>query len=114
MRPWSPRNRPWRGEPSPSTPWPADWRGWGPPPGRAFAPPPHHSALARALAVAGCAVLEPLNGRHHPVRTPDGEPASIRYFDGVASLVSHGALLHTHRPDYMELMLGELGGPGGV
>ena len=82
--------------------------------GHAFALLPHYSALARALAAAGCAVLEPLNGQHHPVLTPDGEPASIRYFDGVASLVSHGALLHTHRPDYMELMLGELGGPGGV
>ena len=82
--------------------------------GHAFALLPHYSGLARALQDAGCTILEPLNGEHHPVRTPEGEPASIRYFDGVASLVSHGALLHTHRPDYMELMLAEVGGPDGV
>jgi len=82
--------------------------------GHAFALLPHYSALARALTGAGCTVIEPLNGQHHPVQTPEGEPASIRYFDGVASLVSHGGLLHTHRPDYMELMLTELGGPAGV
>ncbi|MDQ4096938.1 MAG: phosphatase [Actinomycetota bacterium] len=82
--------------------------------GHAFSLLPHYSGLARALAGAGCTILEPLNGQHHAVRTPEGDPASIRYFDGVASLVSHGALLHTHRPDYMEAMLAELGGPGSV
>jgi hypothetical protein len=82
--------------------------------GHAFSLLPHYSALARALEEAGCTILEPLSGPHHPVRTPEGEPASIRYFDGVASLVSHGALLHTHRPDYMEAMLTQLGGPGSV
>jgi hypothetical protein len=82
--------------------------------GHAFALLPHYSALARALQDAGCTILEPLNGEHGPVRTPDGEPASIRYFDGVASLVSHGGLLHTHRAAYMELMLAEVGGPDGV
>ena len=82
--------------------------------GHAFALLPHYSALARALQAAGCTILEPLNGEHHPVETPEGEPASIRYFDGVASLVLHGGLLHTHRPEYMELMLAEVGGADGV
>jgi hypothetical protein len=82
--------------------------------GHAFSLLPHYSGLARALGEVGCTVLEPLNGQHHAVRTAEGEPASIRFFDGVASLVSHGALLHTHRPDYMEAMLAELGGPGSV
>jgi hypothetical protein len=82
--------------------------------GHAFALLPHYSALARALADAGCTILEPLNGQHHRVRTAEGEPASIRYFDGVASLVSHGGLLHTHRPDYMETMLAEVGGAGAI
>ncbi len=82
--------------------------------GHAFALLPHYSALARGLASAGCTILEPLNGVRDRVHTVDGEVASIRFFDGVASLVSHGALLHTHRPDYMEAMLAELGGPDGV
>jgi hypothetical protein len=82
--------------------------------GHAFALLPHYTALARALQAAGCTIVEPLSGEHQPLHAPDGQPAAIRYFDGVASLVSHGALLHTHRADYMELMLAEAGGRDGV
>lgn len=32
----------------------------------------------------------------------------------MGTLVVHGNLLHSHRPDYMEAMLEELGGPDGV
>lgn len=82
--------------------------------GHAFALLPHYAALARGLASAGCTILEPLSSERGRVHTVEGQPASIRFFDGVASLVSHGALLHTHRPDYMEAMLAELGGAGAV
>jgi hypothetical protein len=78
--------------------------------GHAFALLPHYNALARALSAAGCAVLQPLEGLHGRLRTPEGEPCAIRYFDGVGTLVAHGALLHTHRPDFMEAMLDDLGG----
>ncbi|MFN2506844.1 MAG: phosphatase, partial [Acidimicrobiales bacterium] len=78
--------------------------------GHAFALLPHYAALARALSAAGCTLLRPLDGQRDSVRLPDGQPASIRYLDGVATLASHGALLHTHRPEYMESMLETLGG----
>ena len=70
----------------------------------------HYTALARALAHAGCVLLRPLEGRPDSVRRPDGRPAAIRYLDGVGALSYDGALHHTHRPEYMEVMLDELGG----
>lgn len=82
--------------------------------GHAFALLPHYGALARALAGAGCTLLRPLDGERGRIQMPDGDVASIRYFDGVATLASHGTLQHTHRPEYMEAMLGELGGAAGV
>ena len=82
--------------------------------GHAFALLSHYSALARALESAGCTVLQPLEGQRDRLHTPDGEPCAIRYFDGVGTLVAHGTMLHTHRPDYMEAMLEELGGPDHV
>jgi len=82
--------------------------------GHAFALLPHYGGLARALAVAGCTILEPLGGERERVRTPEGEVGSIRYFEGVGSLIVHGSLRHTHRPDYMEAVLAEVGGSSGV
>jgi hypothetical protein len=83
--------------------------------GHAFALLPHYGAIARALAGAGCTVLQPLAGERDPrLDLPDGRSTSIRYFDGVASLVVHGALQHTHSPEYMEAMLDAAGGPSQV
>lgn len=82
--------------------------------GHAFALLPHYAALGRALSSAGCTLLRPLDGQRDSVRMPDGQSASIRYFDGVATLASHGALLHTHRPEYMEAMLEALGAASAV
>jgi hypothetical protein len=76
--------------------------------GHAFALLPHYAALARRLRAAGCTVLQPTGVE--PGRTdPDAAVSAVRFFDGVASLVAGGALQHTHRPDYMEAMLAELG-----
>ncbi len=82
--------------------------------GHAFALLPHYTAIARALAAAGCAIVRPVDGEGLPVRTPEGRRARIRYYDGVGTLAYDGALHHTHRPDYMEVMLDALGGADGV
>lgn len=75
---------------------------------------PHYAALARALSAAGCTILEPLGGGADAFRLEDGQAAGIRYFDGVAALVVHGGLVHTHRSRFMEAMLEEAGGPAAV
>ncbi len=80
----------------------------GPP----FALLAHYGALARSLTAAGTEVLRPLEGQRRSVTTPDGKRASVRYLDGVACLYHGAALRHTHRPDYMEAMLDELGPDG--
>jgi hypothetical protein len=82
--------------------------------GHAFALLAHYQAIARALESVGCTLIRPLEGTRHAVRTPDGQRASIRYLDSVGALAYHGALHHTHRPDYMEVMLDAVGGPDGV
>lgn len=82
--------------------------------GHAFALLPHYAAVARALAAAGCRILVPLDAVRDRFELPGGRGGSIRFFDGVGTLVVHGNLLHSHRPDYMEAMLEELGGPEGV
>ena len=69
----------------------------------------HYSALARALAAAGCTIVTPLEGERDRLRLPNGEPCMVRYVDGVGSLCYAGGLHHTHRPEYMEAMLDELG-----
>jgi hypothetical protein len=80
--------------------------------GHPFALLAHYGALARSLVAAGTEVLRPLEGRRRDVTTPEGKRASIRYLDGVACLYHGAALRHTHRPDYMEAMLDELGPDG--
>lgn len=82
--------------------------------GHAFALLPHYAAIARALAAAGCQVLRPLDAVRDTVRVSGGRDGSIRFFDGVGSLVVHGDLLHSHRPDAMQAMLDELGGRSGL
>ena len=82
--------------------------------GHPFALLAHYEALSRALAVAGCEVLRPLEGSGLSLRNGQGRPCGLRYLDGVASLFYEAALQHTHRPDYMEAMLEEVIGPGGV
>ena len=82
--------------------------------GHAFALLPHYSALAGALSAAGCTILEPLGGIRNRFELPGGESGSVRYYNGVGTLVVHGNLLHTHRPDYVEAMLEEVGGADGV
>ena len=82
--------------------------------GHSFALLAHYGAIARALETAGCLLLKPLEGKRDAVRTPEGRRASIRYLDGVGALAYDGALHHTHRPEYMEVMLDDLGGPDAV
>lgn len=74
----------------------------------------HYAELARALLGAGCSVLRPLEGEHDRLRTADGRACSIGYVDGAAVLAYDGGFHHTHRPDYMEAMLEELGGAEAV
>ncbi len=82
--------------------------------GHAFALLPHYQALAAALSAAGCAVLQPLDGSRGLFTEADGRSASIRYYGGVAAIVIHGGIEHTHRAHYMEAMIAELGGPAAV
>lgn len=82
--------------------------------GHPFALLAHYGALARCLSDAGTEILHPLEGQRGQVTTPDGRRASVRYLDGVACLYQDAALRHTHRPDYMEAMLDEVGGAAGV
>lgn len=66
---------------------------------------PHYGAVARALAGAGCRLLQPLAGGREVARTPERTPCSIAYVDAVAALFHDGSVRHTHLPDYMEAML---------
>jgi hypothetical protein len=77
--------------------------------GHPFALLAHYGAVARALTAAGAHVLRPLEGDHGRLRATDGRPCGLRYLDGVACLFQDAALHHTHHPDYMEAMLGEVG-----
>ncbi|MGI9033780.1 MAG: phosphatase [Acidimicrobiales bacterium] len=78
--------------------------------GHPFALLAHYGAIARALAAAGVEVLRPLEGRRGLLRAADGRACSLRYLDGVACLFQDAGLQHTHRPQYMEAMLAEVGG----
>lgn len=57
----------------------------------------HYATLARALAVAGCDVLQPVTD-------------SVDYLDGVGALAFDSGRHHTHRPDQMQAMLAEVDG----
>ncbi|HET7530695.1 MAG TPA: phosphatase [Mycobacteriales bacterium] len=66
-----------------------------------------HLLLAEGLAAAGCTVLDAGDGTTYDV---DGERRRIRYVGGVATFGSGGDLLHTHAPEPMQRVLGELDG----
>jgi len=82
--------------------------------GHPFALLAHYGAVSRSLTDVGVTVLRPLEGAGPRLGAADGKPCSIRYVDGVACLFRGVALNHTHHPHYMEAMLDEVGGPGGV
>lgn len=73
----------------------------------------HYSALARALQVAGCALLTPLDDVTVG-SGEDGRPRTLRFVDGVGCVSDGGSLRHTHHHRYMEAMLDRLGGASGV
>ncbi len=70
---------------------------------------PHYGAVAAALADAGCLPLRPLEDGRVVSRTAEGSPCSVVYIDDVGALFHNGATHHTHLPEYMEAMLGDLG-----
>lgn len=82
--------------------------------GHPFALLSHYQAVAAALADAGCAILQPLDGSREPFSAEEGRSASIRYYGGVGAIVVHGDIEHTHRAHFMEAMLAEAGGSSGV
>ena len=63
-----------------------------------------HTAVGRALAAAGCELLEPPAG----LRGADGD---IRPIDGVSTL-HRGGLLHTHSAEYVGLILDRFAADG--
>jgi Phosphatase len=75
---------------------------------------PTHTAVARALAAAGCTLLTPASGWRHPAGTPYGEHHGlVTYLDGVGVLATaNGGLEHTHSPLPMRAVLAELKSSG--
>lgn len=74
----------------------------------------HYGALARALAAAGCTVLQTLEDARLDISVEpwrSTHPRSIRFLDGVAVVRQGGDLLHSHRPDAMNAMLEDLESP---
>ena len=69
----------------------------------------HYARVVDALSRAGCRLLAPLDDGRFVGPTADGTPCSIAYVDRVAVLFHTGAPRHTHRPEYMEAMLDDLG-----
>jgi hypothetical protein len=64
-----------------------------------------HLPIARRLVEAGCEVLTPADGDWVEVI---GERRRIRYLAGVATIGTGGDLMHTHSPEPMRHLLGEL------
>jgi hypothetical protein len=75
---------------------------------------PTHTAVARALAAAGCVQLTPAAGWAHPDVPDLGEQSgTLDWADGVGMLRSPGGRpKHTHSPLLMEAVLAELAGRG--
>lgn len=74
---------------------------------------PTHTAVARALAAAGCPVLTPAAGWQHPADPAYGyQRGSISYVDGVGMLTDGGAPVHTHSPLPMQAALAALAADG--
>lgn len=75
---------------------------------------PHYGAIGRALQASGCELLAPLDDVPLPAADGTAAPRRIRFLDGVGCLCDGGKLLHTHRAEYAETLLDELGGGPGV
>jgi hypothetical protein len=74
----------------------------------------HYQAIARALQRAGSELLCPLDDVFLSP-SPEGPRRGLRFLDGVGAVFDGASLRHTHRADYMEAMLDDLGGgPGTV
>ncbi len=74
---------------------------------------PTHTAVARALAAAGCPLLTPAAGWAHPDVPELGEQSgTLHWVDAVGVLRSpYGSLKHTHSPLLMEAVLAALDQP---
>jgi len=70
---------------------------------------PHYGAIARSLQDAGVQLLAPLDDQTIRVGGVTNRKLAVRFLDGVACVSDGGALRHSHRSDYMEAMLVELG-----
>lgn len=69
----------------------------------------HYAELAQALRATGNHVLRPLDDHPLDVATPThaaGE-SGIRFIAGVACAFDNEAIIHTHLPNYMEVILAQ-------
>jgi hypothetical protein len=64
-----------------------------------------YQATGAALEGHGAKLLEPLDGYRWE---HEGRPREIRYFGGVAVYTASADMLHTHSPEPMQLLLGEV------
>jgi hypothetical protein len=74
---------------------------------------PTHTAVARALAEAGCTLLTPAAGWAHPA-DPDYEnqQGTLGYLDGIGVLQGRHGPDHTHSPLPMRAALADLAANG--
>jgi hypothetical protein len=74
---------------------------------------PTHSAVARALAAAGCTMLTPAAGWEHPADPDyDHQQGTLGYLDGIGVLRGRHGPDHTHSPLPMRAALADLGANG--
>jgi hypothetical protein len=74
---------------------------------------PTHTAVAGALAAAGCTLLTPAAGWQHPADAAyEYQRGAIRYSDGMGMLASAGMPQHTHSPLPVRAALAELEATG--
>ncbi|MGH3443680.1 MAG: phosphatase [Nitriliruptorales bacterium] len=72
----------------------------------------HYATIARVLREAGCEILQPLDD--HRLGTQEERVTRVRFVGGVACAATGADLLHTHRPDIMELLLEALAARDGL
>ncbi|NDL55555.1 phosphatase [Phytoactinopolyspora mesophila] len=67
----------------------------------------HYAELASALRAAGNQVVRPLDDHRLETATPThaAGTSGIRFVSGVGCAFDDEAILHTHLPDYMEVMI---------
>jgi Phosphatase len=70
---------------------------------------PHYGRVARALARAGCRLLQPPDDGWNLTDPATGASCTIAYVGGAGALFQDGSACHTHRPEYMAAMLKSLG-----